>query len=197
MGQLCDDHCIAIFDEKKLHIYKKDDIIIQTTKDPLLTGLRNHIDGLWDVPFLQHDLKQLSTKSNLQLNYIIRKDKSKLELARYLHACAFSPVLSTFTKAIKRGNFVTWPGIEDLNFEKMLGAVKESEQDHLDQERKHLQSTSISKTTSSPTSTDTEDEFAPAPESTKTYNYFCKVIDNTATQKAYSDQTGCFPYQSS
>ena len=51
---------------------------------------------------------------------MITKDKTKTDLARYLHGTAFSPRISTFAKAIRNGNFVTWPGIEDLNFKNLL-----------------------------------------------------------------------------
>ena len=35
------------------------------------------------------------------INYIIRKDKPKTDLALYLFGAAFSPSISTFTKAIR------------------------------------------------------------------------------------------------
>ena len=95
IGQLCDDDCIAIFDKRSLKIYKHNTLV--------LTGKRNWTDGLWDI-FLPRDPKQ-------QINVIIRRDKTKQELAEYLHKCAFSPSITTFQKAIRRGHFITWPGI--------------------------------------------------------------------------------------
>ena len=88
IGQICDDGCVAIFDDKSLKIY--DGSIKDLQKkvnqlDPVLEGYRNNRDGLYDVPFPQQKMK-----------YIIQKDKSKLELAQYLHTCAFSPKISTF-----------------------------------------------------------------------------------------------------
>ena len=77
----------------------------------------------------------------MDLNYIITKDKSKTDLARYLHATAFSPSLTTFIKAIKNENFITWTGIDTLNFATLLGTTKATELGHLDQERANLQST--------------------------------------------------------
>ena len=46
-----------------------------------------------------------------QTNIILRKDKTKSELADYFHACCLFPVLSTFTAAIKKGHFSSWPGL--------------------------------------------------------------------------------------
>ena len=65
-------------------------------------------------------------------------------LAQYLHATSFSPPLSTLERAVKNGNFITWPGIDDLNFKKLLGTTVALEKGHLDQERKGVQSTSTS-----------------------------------------------------
>ena len=101
IGQLCDDGCIAIFEKSKLSILKNGKVI--------LSGHRNSTDGLWDVPFNQYENK---------INYIISRDKNKTELAQYFHGCAFSPVISTFQECIRRGNFISWPGIDDLNFKK-------------------------------------------------------------------------------
>ena len=119
IGQLCDQGCVAVFQKEELNIYKNNQKII--------SGTRNRTDGLWDVPF--------PTEKN---NYIITRDKSKTELAQFLHGCAFSPSVSTFQRAISNGNFITWPGIDTLNFKKLLGTPEPTLLGHLDQERKNL-----------------------------------------------------------
>jgi len=101
IGQLCDEGCIAIFLKRKLYIFKNNECILK--------GNRNFRDGLWDVPF-----------PDSKMNYIVTKDKDKLELAQYLHGCAFSPSITTFQKSINKGNFITWPGIDTINFKKVL-----------------------------------------------------------------------------
>ena len=68
---------------------------------------------------------------NQQVNYIITKDKTKTDLALYLHATAFPPPISTFMKAIGNGNVVTLLGIEELNFKKLLGTTLELEKGYL------------------------------------------------------------------
>ena len=47
IGQLCDDNCIAIFSKTKLHVAKKQKIILQGTRDPL--------NGMWNVPLPLQD----------------------------------------------------------------------------------------------------------------------------------------------
>ena len=125
IGQLCDDNCVAIFTKNRVYVVKDNDLIMH--------GPRNRTDNLWDIqlPAYQRDSIQASPPTSC-LNYIITKDKTKTDLARYLHGTAFSPRISTFSKAICNGNFVTWPGIEDLNFDRLIGTTIASELGHLD-----------------------------------------------------------------
>ena len=72
-------------------------------------------------PHIPSTSNAASNQSTLhQANAIIRKDKYKTELAQYLHAAAVYPVLSTFIQAIKKGNFLSWPGIGSISFKKHL-----------------------------------------------------------------------------
>ena len=95
----------------------------------LLHGSRNNSDGLWDY---QPNKK----KSEKVMNYIITKDKTKLDLASYYHASLFSPSISTFVKAINNRNLLTWPGLTSLNFNELIGTSLATELGHLDQARK-------------------------------------------------------------
>ena len=153
IGQFCDDGCFAVFTKMHVYIVKNDKIILQ--------GNRNPTDNLWDINLNKkqhHDRHIPPTFLNHKANYIITKDKSKTELAQYLHATAFSPSISTFVKAIEKGNFVTWPGIAELNFKKLLGTTLATEKGHLDQERKNLRST---------INIDQDDDFFPSKSTTK------------------------------
>ena len=47
IGQICDDNCIAIFSKTKLHVAKKQKIILQGTRDPL--------NGMWNFPLPLQD----------------------------------------------------------------------------------------------------------------------------------------------
>ena len=121
------------------------------------------------------------------MNYIVRRDKNTRDLAQYLHACAFAPVISTFEACIKKGNFISWPGIENINFKKVLINTEATIKGHLDQERKNLQSTK--------TQVDTSDIFPS--KSTNRTNEVYHSIYKLGEDKNYMDLTGRFPYQSS
>ena len=91
-----------------------------------MKGIRNWTNGLWDI---------ILPQTQQQINMIVQKDKTKHELAEYLHTCAFSQALSTFQKAIRKGHFITWPEITEINFEKFIMNKIPTAKGHLDQER--------------------------------------------------------------
>ena len=101
IGQFCNDDCTAIFTKMHVHILKNNEIILR--------GNRNMTDNLWDIslPTKRENTMNWTTTPSKTMNYIITKDKIKMELTQYLHATAFSPSFSTLKKAIDNGNFVT------------------------------------------------------------------------------------------
>ena len=165
IGQLCDDGCEAKFDKQKL--------VVTKNKDVVMKGTRNVSDGLWDI--------KLDNKKPV-INAIVRKDMAKTKLANYLHACAGSPALSTFQRAINNGNFLSWPNIDEINFLKFLPNQEATAKGHLDQERQGIQST--------------REDFNPT-QQTKTNQTVATAFQFTPKELSYSDQTGKFPYQSS
>ena len=137
IGQICDDNCLALFSKNNLHIFKEDKLILSAT--------HNFSDSLWDMSFpsTSHNHIHTSLTMNHQINYIIQKDTAKNKLARYFHGDAFYPVTSTSQQNIKNGNFITWPGIKNINFRKMADINVPTVLGRLHQERKNLQSTKL------------------------------------------------------
>ena len=89
---------------------------------------------------LHEDNKQPHVYNN-KSNIIIKKKQTHMELIQYLHACCFSPVPSTFIKAIKKGFLKSFPGLTVELVEKYLPTSIASAKGHITQERQHLQST--------------------------------------------------------
>ena len=126
------------------------------------------------------------------MNYTIIRDKTQQDLAQYFHACLFPPSISTLTEAIQQRNLLSQPGIENLNFSKLIGTTIAIELGHLDQVRKNLNSTT----------TDLKHEIIEPNESLAgTYvNLIIPTLHEKPYKqkyKIYSNQTGCFPYVSS
>jgi hypothetical protein len=201
-GQLCDeDNCVAIFTKQKIDVYED--------KMCVLSGTRNHTDGLWDIPPLATPTspalpitptpalaanaiirKDMPTPA---VNAIIRKDMPKTALAQYLYGCCGSPVMSTWQRAIRNGNFVTWPSIDSWSIGKNLPKTIASAKGHLVQQRKNLQSTK------KPLQTLDDNDFFPLPDSPneKTYSACTTIEPFEAKHKAYHDLTGRFPHRPS
>ena len=183
IGQLCDNNCIAIFDKHLLEVIKDKEVILrgyrnfqdglwdvpfeQPTNLPPTSTVSN-----FDLPststFKQQQvsankilhLTPHDEKSNiLSCNYILTLDKSKYELAQYLYGCLYAPALPTLETAIRKGNLISWPGIDNINFKKYVGINVAHEKGHLDQERQNLRSTKINPTPSSAVHEMLEDAF--------------------------------------
>ena len=67
------------------------------------------------------------------MNVILRKDKTKMNLASYHHASLFSPVHSTLEHAIKNKHLTSWPGITKELTVKNLPVVLATAKGHLRQ----------------------------------------------------------------
>jgi hypothetical protein len=178
IGQLCDDDCIAVLDKMKLKIYKNQECILQ--------GTRNRTDGLWDIS-IDTTSNPIQAPRPHQINAIIRKDTTKTQLVQYLYACCGSPVVSTWKKAIRNGNFLTWPGIDDLSIDLHLPKSIASAKGHLNQERKNLQSTRVPLPAQDQNNDQSEDTFFPV----------AMIVPFTAKNTGYHDLPGRFPHHHS
>ena len=177
MGQLCDDGCKVILTKKKIIIQKQDQVVLE--------GQCNYADDLWDI--------ELAPTKQHKAHAIIRKDKTKYDLAHYFLEVCFSPPISTFDKSVKNGNYITWPGLPpETKLLRHFTSTINTAKGHLDQERKNLQSTKIPY---EETETDS-DKYPPSTLSSKTYECIACIESFKAKEKSYMDLTGRFPEKS-
>jgi len=118
---------------------------------------------------------------------------------KFLHACSFSLTKSTFLKAIKNGNFITWPGLTAENVQKHLPISIATLKGHMNQEKQNVQSTKTKSTSITTTDSPTDIDFFPPSDhpNLKTNVCMAAIIDFSTKSKAYLDLTGRFPYISS
>ena len=190
-GQLCDDDCQVLLDKHECRVTKENKLIMH--------GRRNKNDGLWDIPIGNTPVhRKASPPIQQSINIIIRKDKTKLDLIRFLHASAFSPAKDTLIKAIKKHHFKSWPGLTVKLVRKSLPDSVATAKGHLNQERQGLQSTKTSKVPPLDTELITEDDdmfpLSDTP-NLKHHQVVYTIIDELS--KAYIDLTGRFPHCSS
>ena len=153
-----------------------------------MKGTRNWSDGLWDIPLPKSNTQEKTEDKPIHhhsINYIVQKDQPKYKLASYLHACLFSPSLSTLQKSITNNNLLSFPNIDRINFKQALGPTKSEAKGHLDQEASGLQSTKK------------EADAFPA-KAEPSYQAILSMIESSnLNQKSYLDITGKFPHTSS
>ena len=198
LGKFCDDGCHDILNGNACYVMKDNKV--------LLRGTRNHHDSLWDIPFPQmpsfaNHAYQLSTTATRQLlNIIIRKNETKYNLARFLHAALGGPVNSTLLKAIKLNFLTTFPGLTQKLITRNLPPQENTICCHIKQESQNLQSTK-----SQPSQIievkleDSDTDAFPLPDSpnVKTNEILCMLVQTKKESgKAYIDLTGRFPIRS-
>ena len=158
-------------------------------------------------------------RSHPSLAVIIRKQQTKHDLIKYLHAACFSPTNATWIRAVKNNHFNTWPGLTIDLIKNHLPKSIATIQGHMKKEQQGLQST-----TQRSTKTDNiesirkryeklkqtkkegesfedtltrdmmEDAFPMSPSPNKKCNEVAyAVINPKAMSNAYCDLTGRFP----
>ena len=129
-GQINDDGCQSYFDENKVIVTKNTKIVLRGNRnqtdglyDTLLKAsgfdnLHNLIDDNKDYMDINKQMKEdranmikkhglVKYFQNPKINVILRHDKTKRDLIRYLHSALFSPVKSTLIKAINNNQLIT------------------------------------------------------------------------------------------
>ena len=109
LGPICDADCTVTFSKTTVTIF-------DPRGQPIGTGWREpKRSRLWRISLLPeaHDIPTApddAESSSLQA-FSAYDLPSVQALVHYLHAAAGFPVKSTWLKAIKAGNFATWPGL--------------------------------------------------------------------------------------
>jgi hypothetical protein len=173
VGQLCDNECSVTFTH--------DQVTISRNGKNVMYGSRDLKSRLWRV-----NLKQKMNTKIAQCNHAHENNNQK-DLINYLHAACFSPVKSTWIKAIKNGNFSSWPGLNERSVEKYLSKSTSTAKCHLNQQRQNARATKIK-------DAQLLDSDADLDHGIKTQYVYAATID---AGQIYTDQTGRFPVVSS
>ncbi len=154
---------------------------------PVLQGWRDS-NGLWRLSSDQS--KQLPSKQKINEQAANVYSLPSIEQTiRYLHAAAGFPTKDTWVKAIKRGNYKTWPGLTVEAVSKHFPESVETQKGHMQKQCQNVRSTK-QKICPDATSDDTLLTQAVAK-----HNVLVKILNVNET--VYSDQTGRLSVQSS
>ena len=119
--------------KKSATVHKPGTFRILPTDKPVLTGINSN--GLWTV-----STKEIDIKENINHAYSIPSTKGKI---RFLHAAAGFPTKETWLKAIKAGNYVTWPGITTKTVNRHFPESDETTKGHMKKQRQNVRSTRV------------------------------------------------------
>jgi hypothetical protein len=128
IGVFCDAGCMATFTAT--------DVIITLGGKVVLTGKREP-PGLWKT---NPGAPITSNTSAWQANGAY-STQLKTNAIKFLHAACFSPTTETWTRAIDRGHFESWPLLKSKTIRQLLPKSMATTMGHLDQQRKNLRST--------------------------------------------------------
>ena len=194
VGQMCDAGYAAVFTADKAIIVKKEQVTVQgpTTME----GHRNEqSDHLWTTTLsnnVNNDNKPQSTlAAHANSVYALRTIP---DIIKYHHQSLWSPTTLTWTQAIDRGHFLTFPGLTSQAVRKHLQPSVATAKGHMKKTRQHLRSTTQAKNPQ----TMTEMQPITEPSITRSNTATFKTIDvEEETGRVATDQTGRFPIRSS
>ena len=189
IGKLCDDDCIALFGKYNLKVFKDGQIIVR--------GTRNQTNGLWNIPLNSALPRTQSSSPDDHLACsAIRNDATQQDLAGFYHGTAFSPLPSTFLRAITKGHFATWPGLTTTLVKKHLVKSMATSKGHMRLQQQNINSTKTTIDEEIPNTVSLDIEPSQEPQNERTHEVHAILIDTKEFARSYSDQTGKFPVQS-
>jgi len=150
-------------------------------------GGEQSLNKLYEVPSSQQirdHLKAARERDPEDINNVYELPSIEQSI-RYLHGAAGFPTKATWLKAIRRGNYDTWPLINVKNVHKHFPESEETQHGHMRNQRQGVRSTKQRE--SEPTN-----PAAPVP---KQNEVLVRVYDTHNT--LFTDQTGKFPHLSS
>eukprot|EP00984_Skeletonema_dohrnii_P011431 scaffold4568_cov78-Skeletonema_dohrnii-CCMP3373.AAC.1 len=196
VGQMANAGCISIFHRKGVDVYKEEDILITVKGKPVMMGIRDE-HGRFKIPLVPAKgthRPRVPTKdecAKFEEAQNVYDLPSVEEAIKWLHASCGFPAKRTWIKAIKKGNFASWPLLSAKRVEKYFPETKETPKGHLNQARRNVRSTKIAtKAMAQPFEpTDTQQLRG------KQGKEVLTRIDDTR-ETIFSDQTGAFPKRS-
>ena len=192
VGKTADDGTVSVFTKEGVNVFKEEDVLITCKGEPILIGVRDS-HGRYRIPLMQQRGQWQPRRPSKQARKALRQANSVYDLPsteqaiKWMHAVCGYPVKSTWLKAIKAGNYVGWPMLNERNVQKYYPETIETAKGHLNQTRKNVRST---KAKSAPLETcDTSQLHGKKVRDVYTETYMVR-------ETMFSDQTGQFPTRS-
>ena len=143
VGKTAKDGMISIFTKEGVTVHKEQDILITCKGKPILIGVRDDRGG-YCIPLVQQRGQWQPRHPSKKARQALRQANSVYNLpsteqaVKWMHAVCGYPVKSTWTKAIKAGNFVGWPILTERNVNKYYPDTNKTSKGHMNQTQKNV-----------------------------------------------------------
>ena len=138
---------VTLLTPKELLIFDGDDLKVSVSKKAVIHGWRDPgSKGMWRIPLepYKHPMKSeyiLLNKEQEESVKSVYELPSTKEIVRYLHACAGFPTKTTWLRAIKAGNYATWPHLTAKAVRKHFPESDETAKGHMKNVKQGIRST--------------------------------------------------------
>ena len=148
--KFADANYITVLTPEEVLIFDGEDLKLSASKEAVLRGWRDIPSGLWRVPLettcapRKSEYILLPRSSEDAINNVYELPSTK-QIVRYLHGCAGFPAKTTWIKAIRAGNYATWPHLTLQGVQKHFPESDETQQGHMRSIKQGIRSTKIKK----------------------------------------------------
>jgi hypothetical protein len=192
VDKTANDGTVSVFTKEGVNKFKKEDLLITCKGEPILICIRDN-QGQYRIPLIQQQGQWQPQHPSKQARKALRQANSVYDLPstehaiKWMHAVCGYPVKSTWLKAIKAGNYVSWSMLTEYNVQKYYPKIIKTAKGHLNQTRKNVRSIKAK---------------AVPLETSDTFHLHGKKVQDVCTKTymvrktMFTDQTGQFPTRS-
>ena len=198
--KLADAGYMTVFDKTGATIYDDYTTQVTATNPPVLAADRCTHTGLWKLPLHARQKESHVNSHTAEAINVIFDLPSARQTFLWYHAAAGFPVKETFIKAVRAGNYATWPKLTVNLIHKYMPDSDEAAKGHLKGQRQGIRSTKLRALEKLLEGAETrikiegESSQSQPPPPTKLNDMFTQVVD--LTEEIHTDQTGAFPHTS-
>jgi hypothetical protein len=148
IGKMANDDTVSVFTKEGVNVFKEEDVLITCKGKPILIGVRDS-HRRYQIPLMQQREQWQLQRPSKQVQKALRQANSVYDLPstkqaiKWMHAICGYPVKSTWLKAIKTGNYLGWPMLNERNVQKYYPKTIKTVKGHLNQTRKNMRSTKV------------------------------------------------------
>lgn len=131
-----DDGTFSIFTMDGITVHKEQDVLITCKGKVILIGVWDD-QGRYSIPLIQQKGQWQPWKPWPQINTTLHNANNIYDLPsaeqaiRWMHALCGYPIKSTWIKAVKAGNFIGWPLLNEKNVQKYYHENNETNMGHM------------------------------------------------------------------